>query len=250
MKSFLDTVDVNNLTSSEQIIYQYFKDNLKSIIYLSLSDICKELYVSNATVIRFCQKLGFKGYNELKFQLKNDLNLTNKSTNAWDTIPHRASILKDFIDDINDKIIEQICSEIKNHKSIYIYGRNMSSLPVKYLQSMLNTMDIPCIYIDWIDFLSALSKSFPDNAVLFIFTNYGDKSIYEPIVKQCHERHVKIIWISSTDLDPSLLSSNDIFISTHEVELESPPLLTKLTSFLLVQFIIEYLRHNIDKQEA
>lgn len=247
MKSFLNTVDVNNLTSSEQIIYQYFKDNLHSIIYLSLSDICKELYVSNATVIRFCQKIGFKGFNELKFQLKNELNLTNKSTNAWDTIPHRASILKDFIDDINDKIIEQICSEIKNHKSIYIYGRNMSSLPAKYLQSMLNTMDIPCIYIDWIDFLSALSKSFPDNAVLFIFTNYGDKSIYAPIVKQCHERHVKIIWISSTDLDPSLLNSNDIYISTHEVELESPPLLTKLTSFLLVQFIIEYLRHNIDK---
>lgn len=250
MKSFLNTVDVNNLTSSEQIIYQYFKDNLHSIIYLSLSDICKELYVSNATVIRFCQKIGFKGFNELKFQLKNELNLTNKPTNAWDTIPHRASILKDFIDDINDKIIEQICSEIKNHKSIYIYGRNMSSLPAKYLQSMLNTIDIPCIYIDWIDFLSALSKSFPDNAVLFIFTNYGDKSIYAPIVKQCHERHVKIIWISSTDLDSSLLNSNDIYISTHEVELESPPLLTKLTSFLLVQFIIEYLRHNIDKQEA
>lgn len=250
MKSFLDTVDVNILTSSEQIIYQYFKDHLNDIVYLSLSDICKELYVSNATVIRFCQKLGFKGFNELKFQLKNELNLTNKSVNARDAIPHRTSILKDFIDNIDDKIIEQICSEIKNHKSIYIYGRNMSSLPAKYLQSMLNTMDIPCIYIDWIDFFSALSKSFPDNAVLFIFTNYGDKSIYEPIVKQCHERHMKIIWISSTDLDSSLLSSNDIYISTHEAKLETPPLLTKLTSFLLVQFIIEYLRHNIDKQEA
>ena len=214
MKSFLDTVDVNILTSSEQIIYQYFKDHLNDIVYLSLSDICKELYVSNATVIRFCQKLGFKGFNELKFQLKNELSLTNKSVNAWDAIPHRTSILKDFIDNIDDKIIEQICSEIKNHKSIYIYGRNMSRLPAKYLQSMLNTMDIPCIYIDWIDFLSALSKSFPDNAVLFIFTNYGDKSIYEPIVKQCHERHMKIIWISSTDLDSSLLSSNDIFRTT------------------------------------
>ena len=250
MKSFLDTVDVNNLTSSEQIIYQYFKDHLNNIVYLSLSDICKELYVSNATVIRFSQKLGFKGFNELKFQLKNELNLTNKSTNAWDIIPLRTTILKDFIYNIDNKIIEQICSEIKNHKSIYIYGRNMSSLPAKYLQSMLNTMDIPCIYIDWIDFLSALSKSFPDNAVLFIFTNYGDKSIYEPIVKQCHERHVKIIWISSTDLDSSLLYSNDIYISTHEAKLETPPLLTKLTSFLLVQFIIEYLRHNIDKQGA
>lgn len=250
MKSFLETVDVNNLTSSEQIIYRYFKDHLNNIVYLSLSDICKELYVSNATIIRFSQKLGFKGFNELKFQLKNDLNLTNKSSNAWDTIPHRTSILKDFIENIDDKIIEHICSEIKNHKSIYIYGRNMSSLPAKYLQSMLNTMDIPCIYIDWIDFLSALSKSFPDNAVLFIFTNYGDKSIYEPIVKQCRERHTKIIWISSTNLDSSLLNSNDIYISTHEVKLESPPLLTKLTSFLLVQFIIEYLRHNTNKQEV
>ena len=250
MKSFLETVDVNNLTSSEQIIYQYFKDHLNNIVYLSLGDICKELYVSNATIIRFSQKLGFKGFNELKFQLKNDLNLTNKSSNAWDTIPHRTSILKDFIDNIDDKIIEHICSEIKNHKSIYIYGRNMSSLPAKYLQSMLNTMDIPCIYIDWIDFLSALSKSFPDNAVLFIFTNFGDKSIYEPIVKQCRERHTKIIWISSTNLDSSLLNSNDIYISTHEVKLESPPLLTKLTSFLLVQFIIEYLRHNTNKQEV
>ena len=61
---------------------------------------------------------------------------------------------------------------------------------------------------------------------------------------------MKIIWISSTDLDSSLLSSNDIYISTHEAKLETPPLLTKLTSFLLVQFIIEYLRHNMDKQEA
>ena len=230
MKSFLDTVDVNNLTSSEQIIYQYFKDHLNNIVYLSLSDICKELYVSNATVIRFSQKLGFKGFNELKFQLKNELNLTNKSVNAWDTIPHRTSILKDFIDNIDDKIIKQICSEIKNHKFIYIYGRNMSSLPAKYLQSMLNTMDIPCIYIDCIDFLSALSKSFPDNAVLFIFTNYGDKSIYEPIVKQCHERHVKIIWISSTDLDSSLLSSNDIYINSRS-KIRNASIINKINIF-------------------
>ena len=50
MKSFLDTVDVNNLTSSEQIIYQYFKDHLNNIVYLSLSDICKELGLTSNLV--------------------------------------------------------------------------------------------------------------------------------------------------------------------------------------------------------
>lgn len=250
MKTFLDDVQIQNLTSNEQIVLQYFKDNLQNIIYLSLNDICKELYVSTATIVRFCQKVGFKGFNELKFQLKSELNLSNKNMNAWDIIPHRTSILKDFIENVDDQTIEEICNLIKTHKSIYIYGRNMSSLPAKYLYAMLNTMDIPCIFIDWIDFLSALSKSFPKNAILFIFTNYGEKEMYASIVKQCHERKIQIIWISSRELDSSLLSKNDIYIPTHEPKLEAPPLRTKLTSFLLVQLIVEYLRHKITESPS
>ena len=67
MKSFLETVDVNNLTSSEQIIYRYFKDHLNNIVYLSLSDICKELYVSNATIIRLVKSWVSKDSMSLNF---------------------------------------------------------------------------------------------------------------------------------------------------------------------------------------
>ncbi len=67
MKSFLDTVDVNNLTSSEQIIYQYFKDHLNNIVYLSLSDICKNYNYSMQPLFHFIKKLVLKGLNKLKF---------------------------------------------------------------------------------------------------------------------------------------------------------------------------------------
>lgn len=247
MKTFLDAVDIQNLSDNELRILQYFKDNIQNIVYLSLKDICKELYVSNATIVRFCQKIGFKGFNELKFQLKSDLNQSTSFANSWDIIPHRTSILKDFLDSIDNTLIENICSLIKNHKSIYIYGRNMSSLPAKYLYSMLSTMDIPCIYIDWIDFLSALSDSLPENSILFLFTNYGQKENYYDIIHKFHKRHVKIIWISSTEIDNSLLSKDDIYLCTQEPKLDSPPLRTKLTSFLFVQLIVEYLSHNMVK---
>ena len=57
-------------------------------------------------------------------------------------LQRRTAVLEDFIDNIDAVKIKDICSEIMRNKSIYIYGRNMSSLPAKYLYSMLNSMDI------------------------------------------------------------------------------------------------------------
>ena len=249
MKTFLNQIDSSKFNENDKLILDYFIQHKKQLPYLSLSDICKDLYLSNATIVRFCQKLGFKGFNELKFTLRNELNSSSDFSNSWQILQHRTAVLKDFIDNIDTVKIKDICSQILQSESLYIYGRNMSSLPAKYLYSMLNSMDIPCIYIDWIDFLRALSKSLPENATLIIFTNYGEKSVYESIIDSCHQRHANIIWISSSDIESSLLSSSDTYIWTQEVSLENVHLRTKMTSFLVVQIIVEYLRHNIKKQE-
>ena len=231
MKTFLNQIDSSNFTENDKMILDYFIQHKNHLPYLSLSDICKDLYLSNATIVRFCQKLGFKGFNELKFTLRNELHSSSDFSNSWKILQRRTAVLKDFI------------------YNIYIYGRNMSSLPAKYLYSMLNSMDIPCIYIDWIDFLRALSKSLPENATLIIFTNYGEASIYQSIIDSCHQRHANIIWISSSEINPSLLTDSDTYIWTQEVPLEHVHLRTKMTSFLVVQLIVEYLRHHIKKQE-
>ena len=249
MKTFLNQIDSSNFTENDKMILDYFIQHKNHLPYLSLSDICKDLYLSNATIVRFCQKLGFKGFNELKFTLRNELHSSSDFSNSWKILQRRTAVLKDFIDNVDAVEIKDICSEIMRNKSIYIYGRNMSSLPAKYLYSMLNSMDIPCIYIDWIDFLRALSKSLPENATLIIFTNYGEASIYQSIIDSCHQRHANIIWISSSEINPSLLTDSDTYIWTQEVPLEHVHLRTKMTSFLVVQLIVEYLRHHIKKQE-
>ena len=202
-KTFLNQIDSSMFSENEQLILDYFCKHQNNLPYLSLSDICRDLFLSNATIVRFCQKLGFEGFNELKFSLRNELNASSDFSNSWQMLQRRTAVLKDFMDNLDTAKIEIVCSEILTTKSLYIYGRNMSSLPAKYLYSMLNSMDIPCIYIDWIDFLQALSGTLPENAVLIIFTNYGEKTIYQPIIDRCHKRNVKIIWISSTDIDHS-----------------------------------------------
>ena len=249
MKTFLNQIDSSKFTENDKLIFDYFIEHKNHLPYFSLSDICKDLYLSNATIVRFCQKLGFKGFNELKYTLRNELNSSSDFSNSWKILQRRTAVLKDFIDNIDSLKIKNICSQILESESLYIYGRNMSSLPAKYLYSMLNSMDIPCIYIDWIDFLRALSKSLPKNATLIILTNYGEKSIYQSIIDSCHRNHANIIWISSSEIEPSMIAPSDTYIWTQELPLEHVHLRTKMTSFLVVQLIVEYLRHNIKKQE-
>ena len=95
--------------------------NIKNHLpYLSLSDICKDLYLSNATIVRFCQKLGFKGFNELKFTLRNELHSSSDFSNSWKILQRRTAVLKDFIDNID-------AVKIKRHllgdhaEQIYLY---------------------------------------------------------------------------------------------------------------------------------
>ncbi len=249
MKTFLNQIDSSNFSENDKLILDYFIQNKNQLPYLSLNDICKNLYLSNATIVRFCQKLGFKGFNELKFTLRNELHSSLDFSNAWQILQRRTAVYKDFIDNIDSSKIQNICSQILESDSLYIYGRNMSSLPANYLYSMLNSMDIPCIYIDWIDFLRALSKSLPDNATLIIFTNYGEPSVYQKIIDSCHQNHANIIWISSSEIDPSMVLPSDTYIWTQELPLEHIHLRTKMTSFLVIQIIVEYLRHNMKKQE-
>lgn len=215
MKTFLNQIDSSNFTENDKMILDYFIQHKNHLPYLSLSDICKDLYLSNATIVRFCQKLGFKGFNELKFTLRNELHSSSDFSNSWKILQRRTAVLKDFIDNIDAVKIKDICSEIMRNKSIYIYGRNMSSLP--------------------------------ENATLIIFTNYGEASIYQSIIDSCHQRHANIIWISSSEINPSLLTDSDTYIWTQEVPLEHVHLRTKMTSFLVVQLIVEYLRHHTKK---
>ncbi|MDO4466450.1 MAG: MurR/RpiR family transcriptional regulator [Bacillota bacterium] len=239
--SILDSVDISTLTDNEKILYEYLKSNLKNIIYLSLQDICDELYISNATIVRFCQKIGYKGFNEFKFQIRQDLYSKNQHTSL---IPKRNSILKDFVLSLDEEFIMKCIEMIQSDQPIYIYGRNMASLPARYLFSMLRAMRYQCICIDWLDFLQSLSEKFPKNAVLFAFTNYGRKDTYEKIIKNCKQRNVHIVWISSEDIDEELQNATDLYLCTHEERLDDVNLRTHMNSFVFIQILIDTLKQK------
>ena len=59
------------LTAAERRIADYVSSHQKEAPFLSISEMAEQVGVAEATVTRFCRRLGFKGYNAFKLELVN-----------------------------------------------------------------------------------------------------------------------------------------------------------------------------------
>lgn len=58
-----------SFTKKERAIADYLNEHEESVIYLNVTQCADAAGVSEASVVRFCQKLGLRGYQELKLML-------------------------------------------------------------------------------------------------------------------------------------------------------------------------------------
>ena len=168
MNDFLENIDQSKLTYTDQMILQYVQENRQKVCWMKISDLCNELFVSNASIVRFCQKLGCRGFSEFKLKLRSAKNSTDDP--YANIIPVMKAQLDDNLATVEESKLRQIVKYIKTCQPFYIYGRNISSIPAQYMYDILTTLDIPCISINWIDTLASLSKTIPENSFILILT--------------------------------------------------------------------------------
>ena len=65
---------VKKLTESEKQIVDFIDSNPRLVISLSLEELSDKCYVSQASIIRLCKKLGTKGFAEFKIRLASEIN--------------------------------------------------------------------------------------------------------------------------------------------------------------------------------
>ena len=68
MHSFLP-----DMSKAEKRIAQIILDNPRDIVQMSITELAARSKVSDATVVRFCRRLGMQGYQEMKVTLAQDL---------------------------------------------------------------------------------------------------------------------------------------------------------------------------------
>ena len=57
--------DASQFTDIEKEVIQYILEHMEDVSTMNIGDLAKETYVSNATIIRICRKLGYEGFRQL-----------------------------------------------------------------------------------------------------------------------------------------------------------------------------------------
>ncbi len=147
-------------TKSEKKVAQVILEKTDEIIYSTITDLSDMANVGEATIIRFCRKLGFKGYQGFKMALAQEITMNQNSENILfnspieveDTIDVVAQkfysvsekALKETLLLLDYKTLEQVAGLVKKAKRVFFFGVGFSGITAleakfKFMQIGLNS---------------------------------------------------------------------------------------------------------------
>lgn len=142
----LDTIGAlqNSLTKTEKKIANAILSQPDLLSQCSLSEVAAHLDVGEATFIRFCRTLGFKGYTDFKLDLAIELATQEKEsstlldTDVLETDSSKEIAIKlqatlnnvvaETINLLNYAELEKVVSEIRKAKRIFLFGVGSSGI--------------------------------------------------------------------------------------------------------------------------
>lgn len=243
------------LTEAEKSALSYFEEHTTAAVHMTLSDLCAQLYTSNATIVRFCQKLGLSGYNDFKYQLRSELRSSRTADFYSDEfISHTIARFQDTISYLDIQQLEDITSLLTSGRPLYIYGTNLSALPARYFQIVLNSLDYPSILIEWENLLNGLVRNMSRDAILLVITVKGLGERYLPAFQLAKKRGITTILLTSRKESP-LIPYSTTTVCTNDMSEDLQPVDTnsRIGFFTVIQILIELAaqkKRDIEKKEG
>lgn len=241
-------IPLHSLSPKELEIMQYVHEHSDAIVSMSIQTFAQEINYSTSTVIRFCRKLGFSGFPEFKYFLKN-LNI-QKEQNPVSSDISVASIKNSIKADLestssllNSDDMFQIARLLCSNPPVYLYSpAGLTDISVSYLESMLFISDCQKVY------KTTASKALrhfiqtADKKSIFIFiSNSGRFESTLNLAKEARLHGMIVISISSIENnDLAEVSTYNLRFFSKKRENDGADLTSRLCAFFVLSSFIEY----------
>ena len=170
-----------SLRTAEQRVADFILKNAEDLIYLTVTELAERTQTSESTVVRLCQKIGYKGYQEFKIMLARDLVGPTETvyeqiepTDSLEALKTKvfqanAQALKDTIEVLSDEELERAVDAIAKCRKLEIYAIGGSGPMAFDAYHKFMKLGIPCVWVNDSD-LMAMSSSLlePDDVALGI----------------------------------------------------------------------------------
>ena len=258
----------NQLTSIEKRIAEYILKDPEAIKNLNTYQVAKNCKASQASIVRFAKKLGFKGFPDFKLSLSQDIG--NRKAESHVNIIHEEIKPEDSFEIVGKKVahanitavnntyeitdfkeLENAVKVIAQVDKIMVVGVGFSGIVAKdFYYKLLELGKHAIMENDTHTQLSCLS-SMGKNDLLFVISHSGKTVQMYDIAKVAKDRGIKII--SMTSIVPNPISDlADIKLGTVEMKnnFRSTALSPRISQLTVVDMIyIKLMLENKNMQD-
>lgn len=225
--------EFSRLSKGQRLIASFILDNYDKAAFMTAAALGESINVSESTVVRFANRLGYEGYRELQNDLqeliKSKLTTIQRLSLAEDKYHNNINTttkimerdmdnIKKTINEINMDSFNKAVDLVLNAKKKYIVGLRSSSFLAGYLGFYLNFIleDVHVISSESNDIFERLLRVTPEDVIIVITYPRYSKRIME-VLGFAKERKTPIITITDSMISPSAKEADISLISTSDM---------------------------------
>lgn len=221
-------IDYKKLSKGQKMIAQYILNNFEKVPFMTAAKLADSVGVSESTVVRFTNAIGFSGYTEFQGNLQEVIKTklttiqrvdmsegnNNKSASIKSVLLSDIENIKDTIESIDTEDFLNIAKKIIRAKKVYIVGLRSSATISEYLAFYLNFIIDDVILVNYgiSDILEKIMRVGKDDVVIGIsFPRYSTKT-YE-VLEYAKKQKANIISITDSMNAPIANLADDTLLA-------------------------------------
>lgn len=210
-KEFRDLVlsNLERLPPQQQIIAEYFLGNLEEIPFVSVPSLSERTGVSEATVVRFAQRIGFDGFTSMKTALTEMIRGKSGSRGEGEDLPDSSAeiskqVIAQELANINkltgentDEALRAAASALFNANQTYVFGMGISSILAELTGYLCTQVGIRATVLST-RFTSPLEQLvvLRPGDLLFVFSYPPFSAQTVEMVKDAHQRGITTVAVT------------------------------------------------------
>lgn len=211
--------EFSKLSKGQKLIANFILENYDKAAFMTAATLGESINVSESTVVRFANRLGYEGYRELQNDLqeliKNKLTTIQRLNIAESKYPENSKPLakimerdmdniKKTISEMDEESFDKAVDVVLNAKKKYIVGLRSSSFLAGYLGFYLKFIldDVHVIKSESNDIFEQLLRITPDDVIIIITYPRYSRRVME-VLGFAKERKTPIITITDSMISPS-----------------------------------------------
>ena len=231
----------DQMSAIERRIADFILENAHLLRDYSSQQLANSLGISQSSVVKFSQKLGFKGYPDLKVSVSEAVARDSGNGEARALAPSRsdpqAALAADLwrsktlaeeetrLINTPDKIAG-IAHAIDTAGKVFVIGLGEDGLAARAFAVKLTLLGVPVIFnADPVLMSSALAIA-EKNDVLVLFSEHGRQAALSQAERQFHERRGKVVSVTRHSANPLRAHAElSLLVSAHDDRPHIQPLL-------------------------